>query len=148
MDSYRAIQNLLSRYAELIDAGDFAGVGQLFARGTIRAPASDHGVSGAADVEQMYAAFTKVYPDGTPCTMHQMSNVWIEVDEAAGTAEARSRFTVLQQLEDFPLQVIIAGGYRDRFARDAKGWYFVERLMLTRLYGDLSRHLLQSVPQS
>ena len=132
MDSYRAIQNLLSRYAELIDAGDFAGVGQLFARG-------------AAAVQQMYDLFTKIYPDGTPCTMHQMSNVWIEVDEAAGTAQARSRFTVLQQLDDFPLQVIIAGGYEDRFARDGSGWHFVERRMKPRLYGDLSRHLLQSI---
>ena len=147
MDSYRAIQNLLSRYAELIDAGDFAGVGQLFARGSIKAPASDDGVSGAAEVEQMYAAFTKVYEDGTPCTMHQMSNVWIEVDEAAGTAKARSRFTVLQQLDDFPLQVVIAGGYEDTFARDAEGWYFVKRQMKPRLYGDLSRHLLLEVPR-
>ncbi|HSB96814.1 MAG TPA: nuclear transport factor 2 family protein [Spongiibacteraceae bacterium] len=147
MDSYRAIQNLLSTYAERIDAGDFAGVGQLFARGEILAPAGDQGVQGAANVQSMYEVFTKVYPDGTPRTQHMMSNVWIEVDEAAGTAQARSRFTVLQQLEDFPLQVIIAGGYQDRFARDEQGWYFVQRLMQPKLYGDLSRHLLQSVPQ-
>lgn len=147
MDSYRAIQNLLSTYAERIDAGDFAGVGQLFARGEILAPAGDQGVRGAANVQNMYEVFTKVYPDGTPRTQHMMSNVWIEVDETAGTAQARSRFTVLQQLDDFPLQVIIAGGYEDRFARDEQGWYFVQRLMQPKLYGDLSRHLLQSVPQ-
>lgn len=147
MDSYRAIQNLLSTYAERIDAGDFAGVGQLFARGEILAPAGDQGVKGAANVQAMYELFTKVYADGTPCTQHQMSNVWIEVDEAAGKAQARSRFTVLQQLEDFPLQVIIAGGYEDSFERDAQGWHFVRRLMKPRLYGDLSRHLLQEVPR-
>jgi len=147
VDSYRAIQNLLSTYAERIDAGDFAGVGQLFARGEILAPAGDQGVRGAANVQNMYEVFTKVYPDGTPRTQHMMSNVWIEVDETAGTAQARSRFTVLQQLDDFPLQVIIAGGYEDRFARDEQGWYFVQRLMQPKLYGDLSRHLLQSVPQ-
>jgi ketosteroid isomerase-like protein len=146
MDSYRAIQNLLSTYAERIDAGDFAGVGELFARGEILAPAGDQGVRGAANVQTMYEVFTMVYEDGTPRTQHMMSNVWIEVDEAAGTAQARSRFTVLQQLEDFPLQVIIAGGYQDRFERDAQGWYFVSRLMQPKLYGDLSRHLLQEVP--
>jgi 3-phenylpropionate/cinnamic acid dioxygenase small subunit len=146
MDSYRAIQNLLSTYAERIDAGDFAGVGELFARGEILAPAGDQGVRGAANVQTMYEVFTMVYEDGTPRTQHMMSNVWIEVDETAGTAQARSRFTVLQQLEDFPLQVIIAGGYQDRFERDAQGWYFVSRLMQPKLYGDLSRHLLQEVP--
>lgn len=147
MDSYRAIQNLLSTYAERIDAGDFAGVGELFARGGILAPAGEQGSYGAKDVQTMYEVFTAVYEDGTPGTQHMMSNVWIEVDEAAGTAQARSRFTVLQQLSDFPLQVIIAGGYEDRFARDAQGWYFVERRMKPKLYGDLSRHLLQSVPR-
>ena len=33
----------------------------------------------------------------------------VEVDETVGTATARSYFTVLQQLDDFPLQVIVAG---------------------------------------
>jgi len=142
MDSYRAIENLLSRYAELIDAGDFAAVGQLFARATILAPAGDTGFQGAAQVQGMYDAATKVYEDGTPRTQHIMSNIRIEVDEAAGTARAWLRFTVLQALPDFPLQVIIAGRYEDRLARDDNGWYFTERRMLPQLLGDLSRHLL------
>lgn len=142
MDSYRAIENLLSRYAELIDDGDFAGIGQLFARGQILAPAGDSGFRGAAEVQRMYEMATVVFEDGTPRTQHTMSNIWIEVDEAAGTASARLRFTVLQALPDFPLQVIIAGRYEDRFARDENGWYFTERRMRPQLLGDLSRHLL------
>jgi 3-phenylpropionate/cinnamic acid dioxygenase small subunit len=147
MDSYRAIENLLSRYAELIDAGDLAGLGELFARGSVLAPTGEHGFHGRDEVRGMYEAATRLYEDGTPCTQHNMSNIWIEVDEAAGTAQARLCFTVVQELPDFPLQVIIAGRYRDRFARDENGWYFVERRMLPRMFGDLSRHLLIDVPR-
>lgn len=143
MDSYRAIENLLYRYAELIDNGDFAGVGQLFARGAISSATMEGKVAGAEAVQRMYEAYTRVYEDGTPRTQHITTNVAIEVDEAAGTASARLRFTVFQQLEDFPLQPIISGRYADTFARDQDGsWYFVERRMQPQLFGDLSRHLL------
>jgi hypothetical protein len=148
MDSYRAIENLLYQYAELIDAGNLAGIGELFARGSIRAPASEQVFAGRDQVRGMYEASTKLYPDGTPCTQHITTNVWIDVDEGAGTAQARLCFTVVQQLPDFPLQTIIAGRYRDKFARDDKGWYFVERLMVPKLYGDLSRHLLIEIPRN
>jgi 3-phenylpropionate/cinnamic acid dioxygenase small subunit len=147
MDSYRAIENLLNRYAELIDAGDFAAIGELFARGGILAPASEGGAYGGDQIREMYTVATRLYEDGTPRTQHNMSNIWIEVDEAAGTAQARLCFTVLQQLPDFPLQVVIAGRYRDKFERDASGWYFKERMMLPNLFGDLSRHLLIEIPR-
>lgn len=146
MDSYRAIENLIYRYAELIDDGDFAGVGQLFARGAITSSTMEGGVSGAEAVQKMYDAYTKVYEDGTPRTQHITTNVAIEVDEAAGTATGKLRFTVFQQLEDFPLQPVISGRYQDRYARDERGqWYFVERKMRPTLFGDLSRHLLIEV---
>src|SRR5688500_13686039 len=103
MDSYRAIENLLYRYAELIDAGDLAGIGELFAEGSILAPAGEQGFHGRDQVRGMYEAATRLYEDGTPRTQHNMSNVWIEVDEAAGSARARLCFTVVQQLPDFPL---------------------------------------------
>ena len=34
MDDRGNIQNLLYRYAELIDAGDYEGIGELFAHGS------------------------------------------------------------------------------------------------------------------
>jgi hypothetical protein len=45
-----------------------------------------------------------VYDDGTPRTKHVTTNIAVEVDEEAGTALARSYFTVLQALPDLPLQ--------------------------------------------
>ncbi|AXQ31320.1 nuclear transport factor 2 family protein [Solimonas sp. K1W22B-7] len=145
MDDHRAIERLLYRYAELIDAGDFAGVGQLFERGRI--VAGGNAVAGAAAVQGMYESYTRRYACGTPRTQHLMGNVCIDVDAGGRSAQARLRFTVFQALEDFPLQAIIAGRYQDRFARDEGGWYFAERRMQPELMGDLSRHLLLPVPQ-
>ena len=56
------------------------------------------------------------YADGTPRTKHVTTNLVIDADEAAGTATARSYFTVLQQVDDHPLEIVIAGRYHDRFA--------------------------------
>ena len=52
LDDHRAIEHLLYRYADLVDAGDFAGIGRLFARGRIVAGGSV--IEGAAAVQAMY----------------------------------------------------------------------------------------------
>jgi 3-phenylpropionate/cinnamic acid dioxygenase small subunit len=146
VDDHRAIENLLYRYADLIDAGDFAGIGHLFARGQIVAPAAAQPFRGASEVQRMYETSTRRYACGTPRTQHVMSNVRIAIDADRRGASAWLRFTVLQGLDDFPLQAIIAGRYEDRFARDEAGWYFSERRMQPELIGDLSRHLLIALP--
>ena len=143
MDTSRAeIERLLFVYAERIDAGDFAGVGALFADGEIRAGADGPSFRGADAVRQLYAATVRLHADGTPRTKHVTTNVLIEVDEGAGTATARAYFTVLQQLDDFPLQTIVAGRYHDDFHRADGRWRFAVRRMHVDLQGDLSRHLL------
>ena len=86
------------------------------------------------------------YPDGTPGTKHVISNLHLEIEEAAGTASARSYWTVLQAVPGLPLQPILAGRYHDRFARDPDGWYFVERQYLIDLVGDVSHHMLGGLP--
>ena len=140
MDDYRAIEALLYRYAELMDAGDFAAIGRLFARARILAPASDKAYAGADEVRGLYEASARRYPNGTPCTQHLTSNARIELDGDA--ARCWSRFTVFQAVERLPFQPVIAGRYEDRFARDASGWHFTERTMYVDLVGDLSHHLL------
>ena len=147
-DSQQRIEQLLYAYAECIDAGDFAGVGALFAEGEIRATRDGPQIRGAEAVQQLYAATVRLYGDGTPRTKHVTSNVMVQVDEAVGTATARSYFTVLQQLEDFPLQVIVAGRYHDTFARVDSGWRFKVRRMYVDLQGDLGRHLLIELSRS
>ncbi|SDX79225.1 3-phenylpropionate/cinnamic acid dioxygenase, small subunit [Amycolatopsis xylanica] len=139
MSSSSAIANLIAAYAELVDDGDFAGVGALLADATFIG--SGAGVSGAEAIEEMLRATLITYADGTPRTHHATSNLVVEVDEEGGTAAARSYVTVFQALPGFPLQAIAAGRYRDRFERHGGRWRFVERQVRISHVGDVSRHL-------
>lgn len=143
LDAERAVERLLHTYAERIDAGDFAGVGELFTNGRIATGDGTLVAEGAAAVEALYVATTRRYEDdGTPHTKHVTTNVIVDAARGGTTATARSYFTVLQGLADFPLQPIISGRYHDTFERIHGTWWFHERRMLPEQYGDLSRHLL------
>ena len=145
VDSARQIENLMYTYAERIDAGNLEGVADLFANGQIVASPDapvETVVAGRDEVLGMYQGSTRLYPCGTPRTKHVTTNAIIEVDEDAGTASARSYYTVFQQLDDFPLQPIITGRYHDTFHRIDGEWWFDRRTMLVDQLGDLSRHLL------
>lgn len=131
-----AVTELLYRYAELIDAGDFDGVGVLLGRGNLM------GVAGPAAIAGLFAATTRRYPDArnTPRTRHLVLNPIVDVD--GDTATARSTFVVVQRTDTLALQPIVVGRYRDSFARDDAGWYFTERLVDVEMVGDVSQHLL------
>jgi len=148
MSDADAIRNLLGLYCELIDEGDFDGVGRLFAEGAL---ADEHGhelARGAGAVAAFYRQVDKLY-DGSPRTKHLVVNTIVEVDDDGASATARSSYVALQQTDALPLQAIIAGRYRDRFERDgAGGWRFAERRFSADLLGDLSHHLNIDVPAS
>ncbi len=137
----RAIENLIYTYAERIDAGDLAGVAELFRNGRIQA-GPGFVFEGTDHVRSMYDSSTRLYGDGTPRTRHVTTNVMVDMDDDAGTATARSYYTVFQQTDEFPLQPIIAGHYRDTFHRVEGEWCFDTREMFVDLKGDLSHHLL------
>ena len=63
-----------------------------------------------------------IYADGTPRTKHVLGNLDVVVDSAAGTANARCTFTVLQAAPGRPLQPVLAGRYHDSFARVDGVW--------------------------
>jgi 3-phenylpropionate/cinnamic acid dioxygenase small subunit len=140
-----AIESLLYTYAERMDAGDFEGVAALFDRGRILDSNGRVLATGREEVKAVYERSTRLYADGTPRTQHMTTNLILSFAEAGRTATARSRFTVMQSLPDFPLQCIITGQYDDEFACDTSGadpkWHFTQRQMKPRLVGDLSRHL-------
>lgn len=136
------IRNLLGTYCERIDAGDFAGVGALFARAGLAAgpPDAEPFVSGADDVAAFYAAGTVLH-DGSPRTKHLVVDTVIDEPATDGSVTARSSYLVVQGVEGFPLQPIITGRYVDRFERDAEGtWHFARRHFTVDLLGDLSHH--------
>ena len=54
------IEEIIFRYAELLDAGDLEGLSALFARGTIK-PAVGEPVKGAEEAFRLYASVIKFY---------------------------------------------------------------------------------------
>ncbi len=141
-----AVANLLYRYAELVDLGDFEGVGQLLAHAEITVEGVDFVQRGPETITGVLSSWTRRYDDGTPRTRHVLTNPIIEVDESAGTATIRSSFTVLQQVDDLALQPIIVGRYHDRFERVDGRWRFAARHLFNDLTGDLSHHLNNELP--
>lgn len=147
-DAAVQIQNLVYRYAELIDLGDFDGLGNLLDGAEVGGADSPGSLSGRDAVVAMFTSSTRRYPDGTPRTKHVTTNLILEIDDAAGSATCRSYFTVLQQVDDLALQPIIAGRYHDRFVREADAWRFAERRFHIDLVGDLSHHMLTALPDA
>jgi hypothetical protein len=140
-----AITELLYRYAELIDAGDFDGIGQLLGRATFGGAATAS-TSGAEALAKLFASTTRRYPDSgnTPRTRHLVLNPIVEI-HSNRTATARSTFCVVQATETLPLQPIVVGRYLDRFGcstNDPAGWFFTERTVDVEMIGDVSAHLM------
>jgi hypothetical protein len=132
-----AITALIHEYAFRLDRGDLDGVAALFANAELRSTRGDRVRHGEAEARSLYDPVI-IYDDGTPRTMHQLTNVTVDVDRP--TAQARSYFTVLQ-VTDLGLHPILGGEYRDRFALVEGGWTFTERIFDPRLLGDLSSHM-------
>ena len=140
--SHHAITTLMYRYAECVDAADFAGIGALFAHGQLTTRGLPGAIVGADAVRDLYLGTNKVHPNGTLMTRHLTTNVIVDIDEDAHTATARSSFVVFQATPDVPLQPIVTGRYRDRFERVDGEWRFAEREMGVEQFGDVSDHLL------
>ena len=136
------ILELIYRYAERIDAGDFEGLGALLARAEFGGARTAR-ISGAEQIAGLFAMTTKRFADGTPRTRHLVLNPIVEIDaEHPDTATARSTFCVVQATGNLPLQPIVVGRYSDEFARDGQGWYFTGRIIDVEMTGDVSDHML------
>ena len=142
MSDQVAISNLIYEYARLIDLGDFAGIGDLFQRGKIIFKDSEQitEISGSKEIKELYEKTTRRYDDGTPRTHHATTNITLDID--SNFAYTFSYFTVFQQLENLPLQPIIAGSYEDTFRFEDDEWHFQIREIKVSLVGDISQHLL------
>jgi len=138
-DEIAAITALLNEYAQRLDAGDLDGVAELFAAAEVSSTRHDRVLRGTAEVRTVYDPVI-LYDDGTPGTVHQLTNVTIEVDDNGTAARSRCYFTVLQ-VTGQGLHPILAGEYRDEFARVGGVWCFTAREFAPMLFGDLSRHM-------
>jgi 3-phenylpropionate/cinnamic acid dioxygenase small subunit len=139
-ESHHAITSLMYRYAECIDAADFDAIALLFHDATLTNEGVEGAVVGGDAIAKLYRHSNRVHDDGTLRTRHVTANLIVDIDEEAGTAEARSAFVVLQQTPSLPLQPIATGRYRDRFVRDVE-WRFGQRHIIVDHVGDVREHL-------
>jgi uncharacterized protein (TIGR02246 family) len=138
-----AITKLIYTYAERIDAGDFAGVAELFAHATLTFEGFGDAVTGRDAIEHLYTRSTRRYEDGTPRTKHVMTNVMVDVADDGEAASSRSYFTVLQSVPGaLALQPVIAGRYRHTYERMDGRWRVRTMHVTIDLVGDLGHHML------
>ena len=131
-DAVKQISDLMFRYAELFDTGQFDEFAALFEHGQWH-----KAEPGAAAAREWITDNVRLY-DGLTRTKHVTTNVVVNVDEDAGTATASAYVTIFQALPDFPLQPIFSGRYQDRLTRNGR------RVALGRTSGDqraVRRHL-------
>jgi len=137
------ITNLAHFYAEQVDTANFEAIGRLFADGAtecfLQGGPNGGRCVGAEAVMRWYRASVAVR-DGTPGTRHVITNLIVEVAEDGLSASARSYFTVLQRLPDFPLQIVAAGRYHDRFRKTDGAWRFEEKILHGDFIADISKH--------
>ena len=143
-----AITELIYFYADRIDAGDFAGVAQVFEHATLTFEGFGDAVAGPEAIRSLYERTTRRYEDGTPRTKHVMTNVVVDVGADRTTATSRSYFTVLQAVPGaLSLQPVIAGRYRNAYARLEGRWRFTAVHIIVELMGDLGHHMLFDLQQ-
>ena len=140
-ESHHAITTLMYHYTELMDAADFDAVAVLFADAVLTNEGVAGEVKGGDAIARLYRRTNRVHDDGTLRTRHITANVIVDVDEDASIATARSAFVVFQQTPDLPLQPVVTGRYRDRFARVDGEWRFAQRHITVDHIGDVSQHL-------
>ena len=139
-DDYEAIKALIHEYCYRMDAGDLDGVAALFEHAELGASTHPHRMRGVAEARQNYGGVI-LHEDGTPHTMHCITNITIHFDAAGDTARSRSYFTVMQSTRESDLRPIIGGQYSDRFERVDGGWRFTERIIHPDRVSDLSLHM-------
>jgi ketosteroid isomerase-like protein len=138
-DAHEQVRNLLGRYCERMDAGNFAGLAELFAAATLADENGNVFATGADEMRTMWERQTIMY-DGSPRTRHITANPVIDVD--GDSAQCTSSYVVFQGTDGQPLQPIVTGRYADTFARDDAGqWRFTQRRYAIDHVGDLSHHL-------
>jgi hypothetical protein len=140
-----AIQNLMVLYTEALDGGAFEELGVLFEHGSVSiegGPHSGREAKGAQPVADLYRSIVALDPEtGVTGTRHFITNIFIEIDESAKGAIARSYFAVTQQTRDLPLQLVACGGYHDRYEHTDGQWRFEARRIVCDQVGDLSQHM-------
>ncbi len=143
-DDYEAIRALIHRYSTLVDSGDVAGLGELFAHGSFVVPGTNTHATGRAEAERIFGRSLQ-YHGETPQTMHLVGNVTIDLDGAGSSATATSYVAVLQSTRTLPLQVIMTATYADGFEKVDGQWRFRERVVTFTHQGATHEHFVHDL---
>ncbi len=148
--TYASIARLVFTYAALLDEGDLAGMAALFADATFRSstPDGEFTLTGPAEIEAAFRSSTRLFPDGTPGTLHVTTNLMLEESDSPDEVRSQAYFTVLQSTPALALQVVVAGRYRDRFVRRDGRWHFADRFVTITRWGDTREHLMIDRPDA
>lgn len=130
LEDEKQIRDLMTRYGQLLDAGDFAGYSQLFAREgewsgllsgftTIKGPENIR-----AAMEKNFAE--RKYDPQHITNLHLLSNFRIEID--GDRATGYSRWTVLTRNDKPEPFARVSGRYEDVFIREDGHWKFQSRI--------------------
>jgi 3-phenylpropionate/cinnamic acid dioxygenase small subunit len=143
MTSGEEIRNLMFRYCELMDAGDIDAVADMFADATI-VMADGNVATGHDEVLALFAGGNRAErTSGGRRSKHVNTNVWVEADDAAGTATARSYWVLIVSTSpEEPVRPIMGGAYHDEFVARDGTWRFAKRTYLVDLVGDDTKALL------
>ena len=144
LSAERQILNLLHRYCDCVDRGDFDGVSALFARG--RYYMDERLVLTGDEVGAAQRRIVQTYVGGRPATKHVVSNIILEIDGT--TARAQSYFVVFQATPGLALQPILTGRYIDEFFEEEGVWWFADRRSAIDHAGDLSHHVAPAVAEA
>lgn len=137
--AHEEIRNLLGSFSEIMDAGDWGALGELFANGRIVDDRDRTIAAGTQQVVELWTAMVRTY-DGSPCTRHLVSGPVVEIKETAATC--RSSYLVSQQVPGGELRLIAGGRYLDKLHVRNGRWTFTERKFFLDQEGDMTKHLV------
>ena len=140
---YHAIHNLINRYAQYADKGDFKSIAEHYARCRLVFPDGevlDVLERGPEAYLEWYANIIRLYDDGTPKTCRLMGTIIID-DDGPLRAKAESSVVCFQGTDKLPLQPVATAILYDRFEKIDGTWWIVERREEQQLAGDLSHHV-------
>jgi 3-phenylpropionate/cinnamic acid dioxygenase small subunit len=130
LEDEKQIRDLMTRYGQLLDASDFAGYSQLFARegewsGLLSGYTTIKGPENIRAAMQKNFADRKYDPQNIT-NLHLLSNFKIDLD--GDRATGYSRWTVLSRNEKSEPYVRLSGRYEDVFVRENGRWKFQSRI--------------------
>lgn len=145
-DDYFAIQNLINRYFQKVDTGEFKSCGSLFANADVHYPKTGVTISrDPAAVAELMSSYVKLYgKPQSPLTRHHSGNMIIE---ALSPHEARAECSaiIFQGTPEFAFQAIAEASYNDTFAKSGDTWTFTRREISLTFMGEMKHHLSREV---